>query len=203
MTRTAAPSISRRTQPKPMLVGEGAGWREPNSGARLFHLVIGELSVGGGADRVLVTTLGSCVAACARDPVAGIGGMNHFLLPEAPEGVPDAGPATRYGRAAMETLIGDLIAAGCRRERLEFKVFGAGRIMPSRFDIARLNSDFILEYLRREGLTLVGQDLGGAFARRVFYTPASGRVMRRMVRPETMSETVEQELRFLTSLAPA
>ena len=184
----------------PSVGADDGGWSEPGSDARLYHVVIGEQAVGGGGNRVLVTTLGSCVAACARDPVAAIGGMNHFLLPEAPEGVHDAGPATRYGRAAMAALIEALLAAGCRRDRLEFKVFGAGRIIPSRFDIAGLNAEFILSYLRQEGLTLVGHDLGGSFARRVFYYPATGRVMRRVVRPEALSDTVEQELHFLSPL---
>jgi len=180
--------------------GDDGGWVEPESGARLFHVVIGEHVVGGGADQVLVTTLGSCVAACARDPVAAIGGMNHFLLPDAPEGLRDAGPPTRYGRAAMETLLEALLAAGCRRERLEFKVFGAGRVIPCPFDIAGLNAGFILSYLRQEGLTLVGHDLGGGFARRIFYYPTTGRVMRRVVRPETLSDTVDQELHVLSQM---
>ena len=173
---------------------------DASSGARIVHVVIGRQAIGREADQMLVTTLGSCVAACACDPVAAVGGMNHFLLPEAPEGQRDGGPATRYGRVAMDALIEALLAAGCQRERLEFKVFGAAHVIASRFDIAGVNTDFILSYLRRESLTLVSKDLGGAFARRVFYYPATGRVMRRVVRPETLSETVNQELYFLSSL---
>ncbi|MEI8395683.1 MAG: chemotaxis protein [Rhodospirillaceae bacterium] len=146
--------------------------------AEVVQIVIGEYAITSRADQVLVTTLGSCVAACARDPVAGIGGMNHFLLPESVEGA----VTSRYGRTAMDELITALVEAGCRRERLEFKVFGAARTVSGHLDIGLLNADFILSYLKREGLTLVGRDLGGAFARQVFYYPLTGRVRCRVLR---------------------
>jgi chemotaxis protein CheD len=190
MSRDIPPALSERE--------DVVEYGDVFSGARIVHVVIGRHAIGNGTDQMLVTTLGSCVAACASDPVLAIGGMNHFLLPEAPEGQRDGGPATRYGRVAMDALIEALLAAGCQRERLVFKVFGAGHVIPSRFDIARLNTDFILSYLRQEGLALVGQDLGGAFARRVFYYPATGRVMRRVMRPVALSDTVNQELHFLS-----
>ncbi len=179
-----------------------AAWCDAGSGLRIAQVVIGECVVTGGLDRVLVTTLGSCVAACASDPVAAIGGMNHFLLPTSPEGLHEGvgGGGRRYGRPAMDHLIEVLVGAGCRRERLAFKVFGAGRVIPCRFDIAGMNTEFILSYLRQEGLALAGQDLGGTFARRIFYYPATGRVMRRVLRPDALSETVNQALDFLLPL---
>ena len=171
-------------------------------GARLVKIVIGQHAVSNGDERILVTTLGSCVAACIRDPVAFVGGMNHFLLPDLPEGFDgDADGASRYGQVAMDRLIRDILAAGARREWLEVKVFGGARVIPSRFNIGVLNAGFILSYLRHEGLTLVSQDLGGNMARRVFYCPATGRVIRRVVRPETLSDTVDQELHVLSSLS--
>ncbi len=173
-------------------------------GANLVKVVIGQHAVSRGDDRILVTTLGSCVAACVRDPVALVGGMNHFLLPDLPEGREErSGGATRYGRAAMDTLIADIVRHGGSRDRLEIKVFGGARVIASRYDIGALNADFILSYIRREGLTLVGQDLGGSLARRVFYCPATGRVMRRVVRPEAFSDTIAQELNFLSAYQSA
>ena len=168
-------------------------------GANLVKVVIGQHAVSRGDDRILVTTLGSCVAACVRDPVALVGGMNHFLLPDVPEGMEDRTKmATRYGRAAMDALIADIVSQGGCHDRLEVKVFGCARVIASRYDIGALNADFILSYIRREGLALVGQDLGGSMARQVFYCPATGRVMRRVVRPETLSDTIAQELNFLS-----
>lgn len=57
---------------------------------------------------VVYTVLGSCISACIRDPIAQVGGMNHFMLP-APKvhqsGDSWGGESTRYGSFAMEQLI--------------------------------------------------------------------------------------------------
>ena len=79
-------------------------------------------------DLLLVTVLGSCVAACIRDPELGIGGMNHFMLPDTDSAGP-AGNAARYGSYAMEMLINQLIKLGAVRARLEAKVFGGGAVI--------------------------------------------------------------------------
>src|SRR5437773_3734491 len=75
-------------------------------------------------DMVLTTVLGSCVSACVRDSTAGIGGMNHFMLPDdggAGAQEPSAAismQAMRYGAYAMEVLLNELLKAGARRDRL-------------------------------------------------------------------------------------
>ena len=76
-----------------------------------------------GKDEMIVTILGSCVAACIRDPLTGIGGMNHFMLPESNTGNWGSVSATmRYGNFAMETLINDILKTGCPKSRLEVKL---------------------------------------------------------------------------------
>ena len=173
----------------------------PHFDAHLVKVMLGQHKISGRVDEMLVTTLGSCIAACIRDPVAGIGGMNHFLLPEIPEGSSDSvNVAARYGGAAMELLINQLLGAGARRNRLEVKVFGGAKVIESTLDVGAKNADFVLAYIRNEGLHLVGQDLGGSMARRIHYFPATGRVLRRVLRPEAMSETVSQELNFMSTL---
>ena len=173
----------------------------PHFDAHIIKVMMGQHKISGRVDEMLVTTLGSCVAACIRDPVSEIGGMNHFLLPEVPDGADDsANAAARYGSVAMERLINDILAHGGRRSRLEVKVFGGAKVIDTSLDIGAKNADFVLTYIRREGLSLVSQDLGGATARRVHYFPHTGRVLRRILRPEAMSETVSQELTFLSSL---
>ena len=64
-------------------------------------------------DMLLVTVLGSCVAACIRDQKSGIGGMNHFMLPDSrvDESSQSSGSA-RYGSYAMEILINDITKNG-------------------------------------------------------------------------------------------
>lgn len=133
-------------------------------------------------NEVLVTVLGSCVSACIRDPVVGVGGMNHFMLPQHGSGAwGNDLKSTRFGNFAMEKLINELIKAGCMRERMEIKVFGGGNVTDSSNAVGSENAEFILAYLKAEGLRCVATDLGGTLPRRIHYYPATGRVVRRLL----------------------
>ena len=142
----------------------------------------GEFYVTRKADEVLLTVLGSCVSACIRDPLAGVGGMNHFMLPHHKSGSwGDDLKSTRFGNFAMEKLINELIKAGCSRERMEVKVFGGGNVIESTSAVGSDNAKFVLRYLEAEGLSCAAQDLGGTLPRRIQYFPATGRVVRRLL----------------------
>ena len=180
------------------------GYFHPQFRAHTLKVFLGHHMVSDRSDVMMVTTLGSCVAACIHDPATAIGGMNHFLLPEVPESEDGgAGAAARYGSVAMERLINELLSRGGRRDRLEVKLFGGAHVIESSFAVGLQNARFALDYVRREGLKLVGQDLGGASARRIHYFPHSGRALRKMLRPEALSETVNQELHFRSTLRQA
>jgi chemotaxis protein CheD len=129
---------------------------------------------------MITTVLGSCVSACVRDVVRNIGGMNHFMLPLETGGRSewsnDVSAATRYGNVAMERLINDLLKAGARRENLEFKLVGGGRVLAAMTDIGARNIEFVRDYMRTEGFRVSGEDLGDEFPRKVNYFPQTGRV---------------------------
>ena len=137
------------------------------------------------SDMVLTTVLGSCVSACVRDRTAGVGGMNHFMLPE--DGDPthrDVTASMRYGAYAMEMLINELFKAGAKRERLEAKVFGGGAVLANMtmLNIGERNADFVLRYLHMENVRIAAQDLRGKLPRRINYFPLTGRVtMRKLI----------------------
>jgi chemotaxis protein CheD len=129
-------------------------------------------------DMVIVTVLGSCVSACMRDPHAKVGGMNHFMLPfhsGEPQG--PLSESARYGAYAMELLVNHLLSLGARRDRIEAKVFGAGRIVPGMSDVGARNASFAMEYLNRENIRVVASDLGRDEASKVYFFPRSGRVL--------------------------
>jgi chemotaxis protein CheD len=134
-------------------------------------------------------------------PVLGLGGMNHFLLPTAPSGG-DEGveEAARYGGVAMERLINSILQRGGRRDRLEVKVFGGAKVIENSNPIGAGNAAFVLDYIEREGLILVAQDLGGTLARRLHYFPSTGRAMRRMLQQDAVPDTIRSELRFMSDL---
>lgn len=129
-------------------------------------------------DMMLVTVLGSCVSACIRDTKTGIGGMNHFMLPEGDPHNP-LSESARYGGYAMEMLLNQLLKMGASRARLEAKVFGGGAVMRgfTLHNVGERNSDFVLEYLAAERIRVASQDLRDIYPRKVYYFPATGRVL--------------------------
>lgn len=129
---------------------------------------------------MLSTILGSCVAACIRDPRAGVGGMNHFLLPGTQQ-TRQSGEAERYAAHLMELLVNALLCAGAARGRLEAKVFGGSSVLGGRSDVGKRNGSFAIEFLAREEIVLTGQCLGGINGRRVQYWPVSGRARRSFI----------------------
>ena len=145
---------------------------------RKIHVIQGQFHVAGGEDVVLTTILGSCVAACIRDPVLGIGGMNHFLLPGS---TGDEG--LRYGVQSMELLLNALLRKGARRERLEVKLFGGAHLFDGLSDVGAQNSAFAERFVRDEGLNYLGGSLRGDRARRIQYWAASGRARQILLAP--------------------
>jgi chemotaxis protein CheD len=152
------------------------------SEAWMVKVFPGEFYITSKPDEMLLTVLGSCVSACIRDPIAGVGGMNHFMLPQHKSGRwGDDLRSTRFGNFAMEKLINELIKAGCTRERMEIKVFGGGNVTETNTPVGSDNAEFVLRHLKAEGLRCAAQDLGGTLPRRIQYYPATGRVVRRLL----------------------
>ncbi len=132
------------------------------------------------SDTMIVTVLGSCVSVCIRDRVSGIGGMNHYMLPD---GATAAGaPSPRYGAHAMELLITHLIHLGGRLPYLEAKVFGAGRVINGVTDVGERNAEFALRYLEQREIPVMAVDVGDVYPRKVYFAPATGRAFVRQIR---------------------
>jgi chemotaxis protein CheD len=168
---------------------------------RKFHrnavkLLPGEYFVSGD-DIVLSTVLGSCVSACLWDRTAQVGGMNHFMLPGDSER--DTDPVAlsgRYGVFAMEQLINELIKRGARKANLEAKLFGGGSVLRNftAINVGERNSEFVLDFLRTEGIRVVSQDLLDIFPRRVAFFPLSGRAFcRKLTQADPSVVNAEQQ----------
>jgi len=134
-------------------------------------------------DIALTTTLGSCIAACIDDPVARVGGMNHFMLPDG-AGARAGGSASesaRFGVFAMEVLLNRLYAMGASRRRLRARVFGGAHVLPgvSASRVGSRNAEFVRDFLRQESIELIGERLDGSDALKVCFFPATGRAWAR------------------------
>lgn len=155
---------------------------------------------------LLVTVLGSCVAACVRDVRAGVGGMNHFMLPRSEKDpTSPVSMSARYGTFAMEILINQLIKMGARRENMEAKVFGGGNVLRgfTLNNIGESNASFVLEYLRNEGIRVAAEDMLGVHPRKIYYFPNSGRVLVKKIRELHNHTIVERESEYNLRLRDA
>ena len=152
-------------------------------------------------DLAIVTVLGSCVAACLRDRKAGIGGMNHFMLPRGRGEASLASSSARYGVHAMELLINHLVRLGAQRRNLEAKVFGGGSVLEgaTTLDVGESNAAFVSEFLRDESIPVVASDLRGTSSRKICYFPATGRVLVRTI--EKAGDIAGREARYARQLS--
>jgi len=180
------------------------GW-DSRVGKWIAKILPGEYYVAAG-DEASTTVLGSCISACMRDREMGIGGMNHFMLPEdRTEGrsswlCEETGMATRYGSFAMETLINDLLRRGAQRERMEVKLFGGGRMLTSMTDVGASNIAFARAWLAMEGLHIAAEDVGDTVPRRIIYTPVDGRVRVKRLKSMENRAIATREQNYLSSV---
>ena len=155
----------------------GTGRVGPPAGLRTIKVGPGEHYVTDAAGEAISTVLGSCVAACIRDPVVRVGGLNHFMLPRSTDGAWGKAMASlRYGNFAMERLINDILARGGQRSRLEVKLFGGARLTLDQSGIGDRNAAYVEDYLAAEGMVPQVVELRGSVARKVVYLATEGRV---------------------------
>lgn len=154
-------------------------------------------------DMLLVTVLGSCVCACIRDRVSGIGGMNHFMLPDAGQDSNNPlGESARYGVYAMEMLINQMLKMGAKRSNFEAKVFGGGAVLRG-FTVANVgkqNAEFVLKFLETEKIPVVAQDLMDIFPRKVYFFPHTGLVRVKKLKKVHNDTIISRESDYITRL---
>ncbi len=154
-------------------------------------------------DMVIVTVLGSCVSACIRDRVSGIGGMNHFMLPNDNSGNDIISASMRYGTYAMEILINELLKSGAKRENLEAKVFGGGAVLQnfSAINVGERNSQFVRDYLKAEKIKVLAEDLEDIFPRKVYFFPRTGKVLVKKLKQLHNNTIVNREMDYANRLS--
>ncbi|MEW5056047.1 chemotaxis protein CheD [Cycloclasticus sp. 46_83_sub15_T18] len=157
-------------------------------------------------DELIATVLGSCISVCVTDKVAGIGGMNHFMLPIYSREQADSwgstliSAETRYGNFAMEHMINDVIKHGGVKNRLELKVIGGGRVMDQMTDIGLRNISFVYDYIANERLQLVKEDVGDRYPRKVLFHVKTGKVKVRKLKKVNNSTLLQRDSEYLNKL---
>ena len=162
--------------------------QRPETTSRRVNLFQGQCETSDDPDIYFATILGSCISVCLRDPVARVGGMNHFLVP----GDQRSGELSlSHGVHAMELLINALLKRGAQKRRLEAKLFGGAHVVSNVADIGSSNTVFAEKFLVDEGIPCLGKSVGGAKARRLHYWPVSG-LARQMLVPISAAPVVEK-----------
>jgi len=155
---------------------------------------------------LITTVLGSCISACIRDTLFGIGGMNHFMLPisKTENGSGWGGninsSATRYGNFAMEHLINGILTNGGQRKNLEVKIFGGGRIISQMTDVGANNISFVRDYIDNEALNLVSENVGDIYPRKILYDPKTGKVKMKKLRSLHNDTIISRETSYSKTL---
>ena len=153
-------------------------------------------------DMLIVTVLGSCVSACIRDRTRGLGGMNHFMLPDGGEPGNPVSASMRYGTYAMEVLINDLLKTCARRENLEAKVFGGGAVLRgfSAMNVGERNATFVINFLKTERIPVVAEDLNDIYPRKVYFFPRTGKVLVKKLMQTHNDTLAKRELDYASRL---
>jgi chemotaxis protein CheD len=156
-------------------------------------------------DMLIVTVLGSCVSACIRDRTTGLGGMNHFMLPDGGGDGSPVSASARYGTYAMEILINDLLKAGAKRENLEAKVFGGGAVLKgfTAINVGERNAAFVLSFLKTERIRVVAEDLNDIHPRKVYFFPRTGKVLVKKLMQTHNDTLVKREVEYASRLKKA
>jgi chemotaxis protein CheD len=155
-----------------------------------------------GQDMLIVTVLGSCVSACIRDRITGLGGMNHFMLPDGGDSNSPVSASMRYGTYAMEVLINELLKAGARRENMEAKVFGGGAVLRgfTAINVGGRNAAFVMNYLKTEKMRVVAEDLNDIYPRKVYFFPRTGKVLVKKLMQTHNDTLARRELDYASRL---
>jgi len=172
------PPLPKHTSPVLAELLPVGGHDPVSSNPHFLHA--GQIYVSAQAESI-VLILGSCVAVCIWDPVNGIGGATHYLLPAWDgKGV----PSPRYGNVAISALLQKLADAGANSAQLRAKVFGGGCLFdvmreasPKKDHLGSRNVEIALELLAKERIPVVAKEVGGDRGQRIVFQTGSGQAL--------------------------
>jgi chemotaxis protein CheD len=152
----------------------------PTAVAKRISVGIGQLAVTKDPDAILIAYgLGSCIGVSIHDPSSRVVGMVHVLLP-ASEGKPqDPKEPARFADYGIDLLMAKIAEAGGLKSRLLVKVTGGAAVLGSanaeKFKIGERNAESVKERLKRHGLRIIAEDIGGTRGRTFELHASSGK----------------------------
>jgi chemotaxis protein CheD len=146
-----------------------------------IYVKVAHHAVGTAADVLVTLGLGSCVAIMLHDRRAGVGGLAHVLLPE-PALARDRHNSAKFAATAVPMLIDELAGMGAVGRRLEARLAGgasmfATLMVPGSLNMGERNIRASREALRKAGIPILGEAVGGDFGRSVRFHVGEGRTV--------------------------
>ena len=158
-------------------------------------------------NEIISTLLGSCISVCLYDRITGIGGMNHFMLPEKTENInithiersklKHSNETMRYGVTAMGALISEMQNHGVKRQNITAKVFGGGKVIAqssSSNGVGWKNIQFVRSYLKVERIPIEAENTGELVARKVSFDTTDNSVSVKHIGMDSVAKTEKEYL---------
>jgi chemotaxis protein CheD len=167
-------------------------------GVKPLHIKPGHYAGSERVDEMVVASVESGVLLTMHDKDLKIGGMAYIVLPDA---LLQAFPY--FDRVPIETLrlallpvddcIRDLKRHGAGKNRIRLRLIGGTKREDDPQDTGTKTYVFVKEYIIRQGLRIMSEDIGGQAARRVHYFPFTGRTVRKILRREHDFKSIRQD----------
>lgn len=145
----------------------------------LVTVDISDMKVSKRSDDILVTySLGSCVALSLYDPVVGIGGLIHCMLPLSKiDPVKARANPCMFTDTGVQVLLQAVFDMGAKRENLVTKVAGGARLLDSKnlFRIGERNYTVLRKVLWKNNILITSEDVRGTISRTVYLYMDTGR----------------------------
>ncbi len=137
-----------------------------------------DLKTCSGDDCVITLGLGSCVGIAIRDPVTGIGGLAHIMLPDSRE-INNSTNRPKFADTGIEDLVSEIVKKGGGRGRLVAKIAGGAQMFAfgSKNDMIRIGERNVAASKKKLGdmkIPLLAEDTGKTYGRTVTFYPKSG-----------------------------
>ena len=150
---------------------------------------VADLKLSNDTGSALVTyALGSCIGVTIYDPIAKVGGMLHFMLPESKVNAEKAktNPAM-FADTGVPALFKQAYELGAKKSRLIVCAAGGAEVLADdgHFKVGKRNRTMLRKLFWKNNILLSADDTGGSISRTLMMTLADGEIVVRTKGKET------------------
>ncbi len=129
-----------------------------------------------GNGMLITYALGSCIGICLYDQRIKLASLIHIMLPLNME--PGRKNVMKYADTGIRETLKMMEAKGASRSRITAKIAGGAKMFEisggNLGNIGQRNIESVHMHLKREGIQLLREDVGGSVARTLLFDPATG-----------------------------